>query len=184
MTSPALSPADRAAVVAELERSRDAFVAALTAVPPERWARRPAGGGWSGRRVRGARDQDRARDAPLPPGTIATTPAGPVRRGRARRARRRDLASLRDRTAHLEAPETVRPSGGRYASAEEAAADFAEARAAVLDFARTTAADLRAVFVPHPALRELDGYQWLLFIACHTDRHAAQLDALRAPDEG
>jgi hypothetical protein len=118
------------------------------------------------------------------PGTIATTPPDPGRRGALAARDAEIMASLRDRTRTIEAPETVRPSGGRYASAEEAAADFAEARAAVLEFARTTAADLRAVFVPHPALRELDGYQWLLFIACHTDRHAAQLDALRAPDEG
>jgi hypothetical protein len=171
-------------VVAELERSRDAFLAALAAVPAERWTRQPAGGGWSGGEcaehvIKIERGMRR-----FLPGTIATAPADPSRRG-ALAARDAALAaSLRDRTRALEAPETVRPTGGRYATAEAAAADFAEARAAVLDFARTTEADLRAVFVPHPALRELDGYQWLLFIAYHTDRHAAQLDALRAPDEG
>ncbi|CAA9346123.1 MAG: hypothetical protein AVDCRST_MAG11-3233, partial [uncultured Gemmatimonadaceae bacterium] len=75
------------------------------------------------------------------------------------------------------APEHTRPEG-RYASSAQAAADFGDARAGVLDFARTTAADLRALIVPHPALGELDGVQWLLFVAYHTDRHAAQLAEL------
>ena len=87
----------------------------------------------------------------------------------------RGVARLRDRTSARPAPEHTRPEGRYAASPTQAAADFADARAGVLDFARTTAADLRALIVPHPALGELDGVQWLLFVAYHTDRHAAQL---------
>ena len=54
----------------------------------------------------------------------------------------------------------------------------------MLDFARATDADLRALVVPHPALGELDGVQWLLFVAYHTDRHAAQLGELGAVSGG
>lgn len=165
---------ERAAVVAELARSRDAFLAAMAAVPADGWTRPPAPGRWSAgecaehviRVERGVRKFLRT--------TLAAAAPDAARRGTLAGRDAAIAAALRNRATARAAPEYTRPEG-RYASPAQAAADFADAREGVLDFARTTAADLRALIVPHPALGELDGVQWLLFVAYHADRHAAQL---------
>ena len=171
-----LSPSERTAIAAELRRSRDAFVAALRAVPAADWRRSPAPGQWSASECaehvikieRGMRK--------FLPNVLAATPPDPSRRGALADGDAQLVQRMQDRTVRRTAPENVRPEGGRYATAEQAALDFTDARDAVIVFAETTPADLRAIFVPHPGIgRDLDGYQWLLFVAFHTDRHTAQL---------
>jgi hypothetical protein len=39
---------------------------------------------------------------------------------------------------------------------------------------------LRDWFAPHPFAGIIDGYQWILFLAAHTDRHAEQIEATRS----
>ena len=173
-----ISPTERAAIVAELERSRDAFLAAIAAVPAGAWSQQPAAGRWSaGECAEHVIKIERGMRKFLPT-VLAVTPPDPSRQGALAGRDAVIAASLRDRGRQRPAPDNVRPEG-RYRASDHAAADFAEARAAVIEFARTTGADLRGIFVPHPALRELDGYQWLLFVAYHTDRHTAQLEELR-----
>jgi uncharacterized damage-inducible protein DinB len=58
--------------------------------------------------------------------------------------------------------------------------EFAAARTRTRDFASTTTADLRRYFIQHFALGHLDGYQWLLFICAHRQRHTAQAEAVKA----
>ncbi len=93
-----------------------------------------------------------------------------------------DKFALSDRNiAKLEAPERVRPS---------AAPDLDAAWASLLNVrGRTLAAvatvdgrDLTKVSAPHPhpAIGVLNGYQWLLLIGQHEERHRRQmLDVLR-----
>ena len=57
---------------------------------------------------------------------------------------------------------------------EETIASFTTARERTIAFARTTNADLRLHFQRHPALGMIDGYQWLLFAAAHSERHTLQ----------
>jgi len=65
----------------------------------------------------------------------------------------------------------------------EALAAFEHARSITLDFARTTQADLRSHFKEHFALKLMDGYQWLLLLGSHAQRHAAQIrEAQEHPD--
>jgi len=58
--------------------------------------------------------------------------------------------------------------------------EFAAARARTRDFARTTTADLRRYFIRHFVFGDVDGYQWLLFISGHAQRHSAQAEAVKA----
>jgi hypothetical protein len=56
---------------------------------------------------------------------------------------------------------------------------FEERRAANIEFARTTQESLRGRFYPHPLVGMIDCYQWLLFLAAHTERHSAQMEEIR-----
>jgi hypothetical protein len=87
---------------------------------------------------------------------------------------------LADRARALRCPEGLAPrEAGRARGAWQAPAPLLDAleaaRAATIGYARTTAEPLRAYAAPHPDLGVLDGWQWLLFLAGHADRHAAQL---------
>ncbi|GAB4361167.1 MAG: hypothetical protein OHK0021_05280 [Bryobacter sp.] len=80
--------------------------------------------------------------------------------------------------ARVQAPENVVPQG-RFGSWPRAWQAFAEARQATLAFAaQTPAAQLRSFVHPHAALGALNGEQWLLFLAAHTERHGAHIRGL------
>lgn len=88
------------------------------------------------------------------------------------------LKAIPDRTKKAQAPEPLQPKtsiGGQDAVLPA----FKERRQQTLDYAGTTKDDLRARVADSP-LGPLDGYQWLLFMAAHTERHLAQLKEVKA----
>ena len=85
---------------------------------------------------------------------------------------RRVLAIGPDRNVKIKAPDRVCPTGAT--SVAENLARFQAAREQTLAFFRT-ANDLREHSIPHPYLGPLDGYQWALLVAGHTERHVNQM---------
>ena len=83
------------------------------------------------------------------------------------------------RVRKLEALEALRPTG-RWPDAEEMVRKLRTLRAQSLAFAQQTDADLRNHFLPHQALGDLDCYQWMVVMALHGARHAAQIEAIKA----
>lgn len=173
----ALTPEERGAAVAELESSRRRLLAALDGLTEENWNRHPDGGGWSI-----AECAEHVAAAELP---IAKFLAGPalveVSEEERREIRGRDdfvRRFLRDRSQRGEAPERIRPRG-RFVTREETIRVFEERRAANLAWLRETTDPLRDRFAPHPFAGTIDGYQWVLFLAAHTDRHAEQIEEIR-----
>jgi DinB superfamily len=80
-----------------------------------------------------------------------------------------------------EPPNVATPTGGWT---KEAAREALRTNAqAILEWASTVHADLRAVAVAHPMFGLVDGVQWLLFAAAHTERHRAQLIGLKRHPE-
>lgn len=88
------------------------------------------------------------------------------------------LRAVRSRKHKATAPEPLRPAK-RYGAPEAFAQDFTGLRNRVTDYVATTADDVRAKRDPHFALQTLDGYQWLLLIGSHAERHAAQIDEIK-----
>jgi hypothetical protein len=88
------------------------------------------------------------------------------------------LKVIPDRTQKAQAPEPIQP-GKRIGSREAVLAAFREKRGKTLDYAKQTKDDLRARASDSP-IGPLDGYQWLLFIGAHTERHLAQLKEVKA----
>lgn len=89
------------------------------------------------------------------------------------------LGVVADRTFSAKAPEQVMPTG-RFKTPEAAMQHFLASRAKTLAFLTNTP-DLRAHVGDSP-LGKADGYQWLLFISAHTERHTKQLlEAMTGP---
>jgi hypothetical protein len=83
------------------------------------------------------------------------------------------LKVIPDRTKKAQAPEPLQP-GKSLGSRSAVLAAFKERRAKSIDYASKTTADLRGRVADSP-LGPLDGYQWMLFMGAHMERHLAQI---------
>ena len=88
------------------------------------------------------------------------------------------VTMVTDRTHKADAPEPLRPVN-RFGSPEEALKHFVESRAETEEFLRKTP-DLRAHAVDSPLGTKLDAYEWVLFIAAHSERHTKQINEVKA----
>lgn len=96
---------------------------------------------------------------------------------RLERTRGRDARLWRavtQRIVKVSAPGEFVPSG-RFGGWNETLAACVETRGNTIQFAESTQADLRACAFPHFILRDMDGYQWLVFLAAHMGRHISQI---------
>jgi uncharacterized damage-inducible protein DinB len=85
------------------------------------------------------------------------------------------------RITRFKAPEHVLPTG--RCPDDQLLKEFEGTRQQTRSFAASTTADLRHHFYKHPALGDLDLYQWMLLIAGHCDRHRVQSEEVMAsPD--
>jgi hypothetical protein len=88
------------------------------------------------------------------------------------------VAAMRDRSNRMKTfdflePRTIAPTPSAFAGT------FVTRRAATLQYVREAEDRLHHHFAPLGALGDLDGYQWLLLLASHTERHVAQMDEVK-----
>ncbi len=88
------------------------------------------------------------------------------------------LKAVPDRTNKVQAPEPLRPTN-RYGSAEASLKHFEESRAKTVEFLKGTN-DLREHAVDSPFGKKMDGYEWVLFVAAHSERHTKQINEVKA----
>jgi hypothetical protein len=88
------------------------------------------------------------------------------------------LKGVVDRSQKRQAPEPIKPSN-RYGSPEGSLKHFAESRPITEEFLRTHD-DLRAHATDSPFGKKLDAYEWVLFIAAHSERHTKQIAEVKA----
>lgn len=92
------------------------------------------------------------------------------------------MQSVNDRSFKVKAPESIRPEG-RWKNSEEVAQAFNKIRNHLIEYVKTTEDNLRSFLVPHPFFKQLDIYQWVLFIGGHCERHTAQINEVKShPD--
>lgn len=91
----------------------------------------------------------------------------------------RFAAAVVARRKRVIAPEPMRPAE-RFTSIEEARDHFLEGRRRTIAYVRECAEDVRHLFAMHPLLGEIDCYQFLLLLALHPARHAAQIEEIKS----
>ena len=87
------------------------------------------------------------------------------------------MAMMPDRSHKAQAPEPLVPSN-RFGSPDGSVKHFLESRAVTEDFLKSTAG-LRDHVMDSP-LGKLDGYEFVLFIAAHSERHTKQINEVKA----
>ena len=88
------------------------------------------------------------------------------------------IAGGTNRTIKRQAPAPSLPKG-RWQTLAECAAVFQKSRSRTLEMVQKSD-NLRGKSVMHPILGELDGHQLVLVMAGHCERHALQVEEIKA----
>jgi hypothetical protein len=84
------------------------------------------------------------------------------------------LAMIPDRSHRAQAPEPLKPTN-RFGSPQESLKRFIGSRQKTIDFLNQHD-DPRTHVADSPLGKELDAYEWVLFIAAHSERHTKQIN--------
>jgi hypothetical protein len=88
------------------------------------------------------------------------------------------LQAIPDRSHKADAPEPLRPTN-RFGTPEAALKHFLESRATTEALLKDRS-DLREHATDSPLGKKLDGYEWILFIGAHSERHTKQILEVKA----
>jgi hypothetical protein len=174
-----VSQADKDRALAYLESTKKGVVEATKGLSDAQWNFKPGPDRWSVAEVMEhlAAAEDLLRG--MTQENVMKTPAIPPRD--AAELKKIDdsvVAMVPDRTHKVEAPEPLRPTN-RFGSPAEAEKHFLESRATTEEYLKS-APDLRAHAVDSPMGMKLDGVEWILLIAGHSERHTKQMLEVKA----
>lgn len=162
---------------AYLESTKKGVLDATKGLSEAQWNFKPAPGKWSVaecvEHIAAAEDLIRGMDvekvmkAPAAPGRdTAKIDAG-------------IMAMIPDRSQKAQAPDELKPTN-RFGSPEGSLKHFVESRATTENFLKDTP-DLRAHAVDSPmGGPKVDAYEWVLFVAAHSQRHTKQIEEVKA----
>jgi uncharacterized damage-inducible protein DinB len=88
------------------------------------------------------------------------------------------MKAVTDRSVKAQAPEPLQPTN-RFGSPKASLKHFEESRAKTIKYVKD-AKDLREHTWASPLGKDLDGYESVLFIAAHSERHTKQIDEVKA----
>ncbi|HEY9433189.1 MAG TPA: DinB family protein [Blastocatellia bacterium] len=109
---------------------------------------------------------------------LMQTPAAPEKKEAVKGKEDVIRASTMDRSVKAQAPEMLKPTN-RWATHEALVKAFNASRDKTIGYIKETQDDLRSHFYAHPVFKDLDAYQWLIFISGHSARHTAQINEVK-----
>jgi hypothetical protein len=169
--------ADKDKALAYLESTKKGVLEATKGLSEAQWNFKPAPDKWSVAEcvehiaaaedlIRGM-DADKVMKAPPAPGRDITKIDAGI------------MAMIPDRSQKAQAPDELKPTN-RFGSPEGSLKHFVESRTTTENFLKDTP-DLRAHAVDSPlGGPKLDAYEWVLFVAAHSQRHTKQIEEVKA----
>jgi hypothetical protein len=178
LSAGALDQAERKTLLDHLNQSSSEFLDSVKGLTREQWNYKPAADVWSIAECAEhiALSEDLLRD--MVEKKILTAAASPERVAERKMLDQKVLKMITDRSFKAKAPEPLKPTG-QFPTPEAALQKFQESRQKTVALAKSRD-ELREHAAPHPALKELDAYQWLLYLSGHTMRHTAQIREVKA----
>jgi uncharacterized damage-inducible protein DinB len=172
-----MAPEERTEIVQNLERSRQEFMAAVAGLSESQAKMRPDPERWSVLDcVEHVASVEERFLAFLNKAEKLDTP-------RVDKEKEAGLmARIPDRSVRAQAPDAVVPNG-RFATLEQALAQFNAGRDTSVRFAQERCDDLYHLASAHPRFGPMNGVEFLIIIAGHSRRHAGQIQEVRAEIE-
>lgn len=173
-----LSQSERDRAMSELHATRKIFLDSLAGLSEAQWKFKPDANTWSIAEC--AEHIALTEDAlfELVTNQILHSPAAPEKKAEVKDKDERVLKVIADRSHKAKAPERLVPTH-RWSTEQALIEHFKQSRDHTIAYVQTTQDDLRSHFLAHPAVGELDAYQWLLLAAAHTQRHTAQINEVK-----
>jgi hypothetical protein len=170
-----LTDAERAALVAHLERTGAKFEKSIEGLSEAQWNHKAAPDRWS--------PAEAAEHIATSEGFIR----GAIEKMMSEEASAELLANARkdtidqtvvDRSKTFQAPEPLKPTK-KYKTPAEALAVFRAERQKTIELVKG-GGDLRLHAMQHPLAGPLDAYGWVTFLSAHSERHTLQIDEVKA----
>ncbi|MBI2680963.1 MAG: DinB family protein [Candidatus Solibacter usitatus] len=169
---------ERERALSELHAGRKLLLDAVAGLSEAQWNFKPAPDRWSVAEV--AEHITLAEDFLFNASQqILTSPATPEKKAEVQGKDELVLTKTLDRSRKGTAPEPLVPSH-KWASHQEMIEQYKKSRDRAISYVASTQDELRSHFYKHPAFDLLDAYQWLLFMAVHSERHILQLKEVKA----
>jgi hypothetical protein len=172
----ALSQIEKDGALKYLETTKKGVLDATKGLSEAQWNFKPSPERWSVAQVMehlaAAEDFLRGLDAEQ----VMKAPAGEPGRD-FKKADEEVLTRVPDRSNKVQAPEPLQPSN-RFGSPEASVKHFVESRATTEDFLKNTGG-LRDHVMDSP-MGKLDGYEFVLLVAAHSERHTKQILEVKA----
>ena len=167
-----LSAADREKAMKYLESTKQGVADATKGLSAAQWNFKPAPDKWS---IAEVTEHIAAAEDYLRGMVVEKVMVGPARPAgeNVTEIDEMILKMVPDRSHPAQAPDPLKPTN-RFGSPEASLKHFMETRATTEDFLSKTP-DLREHAIDSPFGKKLDGYEWVLFIAGHSDRHTKQI---------
>jgi len=169
--------ADKDKALAYLESTKKGVLDATKGLSEAQWNFKPAPDKWSVaecvEHIAAAEDLIRGMDVEK----VMKAPAAPGRD--TAKIDASIMAMIPDRSQKAQAPDELKPTN-RFGSPEGSLKHFVESRATTENFLKDTP-DLRAHAVDSPmGGPKVDAYEWVLFVAAHSQRHTKQIEEVKA----
>jgi predicted metal-dependent phosphoesterase TrpH len=173
-----LAAKDRELALHDLERTREKFLKSVAGLSEAQWTFKAAPDRWSI-----AETAEHIATAETAIGgqfsqAVLKAPASPERRAEIKVSDEQILRGVTDRTRKFKAPDVLQPTG-RFASRDATVRAYQSARADTIEMVSNTKEHLRSRVTPHPAFGAIDGVQFLLFLAAHSERHTLQIEEVK-----
>jgi len=173
-----LSQADLDRGLQYLETTKKNIVDATQGLSAAQWNFKPSPFKWSVAQVMEhiAASEDLLRQ--MAESQIKQAPPGPGPERDVKKTDDKVLEVIPDRSKKFQAPEQLRPRN-QFGSPEASLKHFLESRAKTIELLKNTP-DLRSHVVDSGLLGKIDGFERILFVAAHSERHTKQLLEVKA----
>jgi uncharacterized damage-inducible protein DinB len=178
-----LTQGERDRLMSEMHATRKRFLDSIAGLSEKQWNFKPDEKTWSVAECAEHITLSENFIFDLVTQKLMQTPAAPEKKDLAKGKDEFMMTAIRDRSAKFQAPEPLKPSTRQWPTIDAVSKEFRARRDAHIAYVQTTQDDLRNHFLDHPVAKTADGYQWLIMVSAHSDRHVAQILELKArPD--
>ncbi len=174
-----LAADDRARAVKYLEETKAALLAAVANLSDAQWRFKPAPDRWS---VAETAEHIAIAEAALfgvVTDKVMKTPAEAPKPAEAKALDEMIVKGLTSREKKFKAPEGFQPTG-RWPTRDGLVKAFEESRGRTIEYVKMTTDDLRSHFMDSPVIKNMDAFQWILFLTAHSERHTKQILEVKA----
>ena len=166
---------EKSEISAHLENSWENLERLVMSLTKEQWNYKTVDSVWSIAEISEHLEKSENQLFSLVKNQLNLSPAEPEKAGEASGKTKTVMDAITSRNHKVKTRPELEPTG-YYDSPEVFIKNFDELRKKTLTYAQSTEDELRHHFIPFGPLGDLDGYQILMFMSGHMERHIQQIE--------